>query len=140
MGFPKATNHKTQKLKHLKNLLWNLKKCLNKIMATLIILKRRIKTTRNVSKTTKAMQLISASKLKRAQDAAMLSKPYVQKLDELSKRLSRKIDKENINEYMIKPDNTNSKLIIVVSHDKGLSGGLVTNIIKEALVIEYKNK
>ena len=109
-------------------------------MATLIILKRRIKTTRNVSKTTKAMQLISASKLKRAQDAAMLSKPYVQKLDELSKRLSRKIDKENINEYMIKPDNTNSKLIIVVSPDKGLSGGLVTNLIKEVLVIENKNK
>src|SRR4030042_2848871 len=109
-------------------------------MATLITLKRRIKTARNVSKTTKAMQLISASKLKRAQDAATFSKPYVQKLDELSKRLSQRIDRENISEYMIKPDNTNSKLIIVVSPDKGLSGGLVTNLIKEVLSIDDKNK
>ena len=55
-------------------------------MATLIVLKRRIKTAKNVSKTTKAMQLISASKLKKAQEAAVLSKPYVGKLDELSGR------------------------------------------------------
>lgn len=99
-------------------------------MATLLILKRRIKTARNVSKTTKAMQMISASKLKKAQDAAVSSKPYVEKLENLSKNLSEKIDKDSLHEYMKIP-NSKAKLLIVISPDKGLSGGLVTNLIRE---------
>lgn len=99
-------------------------------MATLLILKRRIKTARNVSKTTKAMQMISASKLKKAQDAAVSSKPYVEKLENLSKNLSEKIDKDNLHEYMKIPS-SKAKLLIVISPDKGLSGGLVTNLIRE---------
>ena len=46
-------------------------------MANLNALKRRIKTAQNVSKTTKAMQMISASKLKKAQDVALSARPYV---------------------------------------------------------------
>ena len=109
-------------------------------MATLIILKRRIKTAKNVSKSTKAMQMISASKLRKGQNAALMSKPYVQKLDELSKRLTKRIDKENLSDYMKKPENTNSKLVIVISPDKGLCGGLVTNLMREVLRIDDKNK
>ena len=109
-------------------------------MATLITLKRRIKTAKNVSKTTKAMQLISASKLKKAQNAAVFAKPYVQKLDELTKNIYQRIDTENINDYMKIHENVNLKLIIVVSPDKGLSGGLVTNLIKEVLHIDEKNR
>nr|MBI5455575.1 ATP synthase F1 subunit gamma [Candidatus Levybacteria bacterium] len=101
-------------------------------MATLLTLKRRIKTAKNVSKTTKAMQMISASKLKKAQDAATSSKPYVEKLDVLSKNLAQKIDSDNLHDYMKTP-NVNSKLVIVISPDKGLSGGLVTNLIKEVI-------
>jgi len=102
-------------------------------MATLLTLKRRIKTTANVSKTTKAMQMISASRLKKAQNAAESSKPYVQKLDYLSKNLARKIDKEQMHEYMKTPTETNAKLLIVISPDKGLCGSLVTNLIREVL-------
>jgi F-type H+-transporting ATPase subunit gamma len=102
-------------------------------MATLLTLKRRIKTTANVSKTTKAMQMISASRLKKAQNAAESSKPYVQKLDFLSKNLAQKIDKDQMHEYMKMPTETNAKLVIVISPDKGLCGGLVTNLIREVL-------
>lgn len=109
-------------------------------MATLLSIKRRIKTAKNISKTTKAMQLISTSKLKKAQDAAVSAKPYVQKLDNLSKGISQKIEKENLPEYMIKPDGVNSKLFIVISPDKGLSGGLVTNLIREVVNHSDKNK
>lgn len=109
-------------------------------MATLITLKRRIKTARNVSKTTRAMQLISASKLKKAQEAAVMSKPYVEKLDSLSKSLSEKIDRDNLSLYMKKPEGSNSKLYIVISPDKGLCGGLVTNLVREVLSIDEKNK
>lgn len=99
-------------------------------MATLLTLKRRIKTARNVSKTTKAMQMISASKLKKAQDSAVSAKPYVEKLESLSKNLSEKIDRDNLHEYMKTPD-SKAKLLLVISPDKGLSGGLVTNLIRE---------
>jgi len=102
-------------------------------MAALLTLKRRIKTTANVSKTTKAMQMISASRLKKAQNAAESSKPYVEKLDFLSKNLALKIDKEQMHEYMKTPKETNAKLLIVISPDKGLCGGLVTNLIREVL-------
>lgn len=101
-------------------------------MATLLTLKRRIKTAKNVSKTTKAMQMISASKLKKAQEAATSSKPYVDKLDFLSKNLAQKIDADNLHDYM-KTQSANARLIIVISPDKGLSGGLVTNLIREVI-------
>jgi len=109
-------------------------------MATLLTLRRRIKTARNVSKTTKAMQMIAASKLKKAQNAAVCSKPYVQKLEELSKQMSVRIDKDNLSEYMIKPENTNLKLYIVISPDKGLCGGLVTNLMREVVRMDDKSK
>jgi F-type H+-transporting ATPase subunit gamma len=100
-------------------------------MATLLILKRRIKTAKNISKTTKAFQMIAASRLKKAQNAAISSKPYVEKLDYLSKSMVGKIDLESQHEYMKTPVGINSKLLIVISPDKGLSGGLVTNLMRE---------
>lgn len=108
-------------------------------MATLLTLKRRIKTAKNVSKTTKAMQMIAASKLKRAQDAAVAAKPYTEKLTELSKNITLQKEIGEITAYT-KDGQTNSKLIIVVSPDKGLSGGLVTNLIREVLNEDAKLK
>ncbi len=102
-------------------------------MATLLTLKRRIKTAKNVSKTTKAMQMISASKLKKAQNAAVSSMPYVEKLNTLTKSLSQRVEKDDLHKYMITPGNTKSILYIVISPDKGLCGGLVTNLIREVL-------
>ena len=46
-------------------------------MANLLLLKRRIRTAGNVSKTTRAMQMVAASKLKKAQDATLAGRPYV---------------------------------------------------------------
>ncbi len=109
-------------------------------MATLLILKRRIKTARNISKTTKAFQMIAASRLKKAQDAAMSSMAYVEKLDSLSKTLTQKVDKNNLHEYMKTPKETNAKLLIVISPDKGLCGALVTNLIREILHFSSSGK
>lgn len=100
-------------------------------MATLLILKRRIKTAGNISKTTKAFQMIAASRLKKAQEAAVSSKPYIEKLDYLSKGISQRVDEDNLHDYMKTPRDTSAKLLIVISPDKGLSGGLITNLIRE---------
>lgn len=108
-------------------------------MANLLLIKRRIQTAQNVSKTTRAMQMIATSKLKKAQDAAIASKPYVDKLTFLSQGLSEKLDEEHLSEYMKKP-NTPKTMILVFSPDKGLCGGLVTNIIKTLIRLDLEFK
>lgn len=100
-------------------------------MATLLALKSRIKTAKNVSKTTKAMQMIAASKLKRAQDAAISARPYADKLAMVSKNLLLKIDEQNYHEYMKSSENSNKTLLIVFAPEKGLCGALPTDMINE---------
>lgn len=107
-------------------------------MANLLSLKRRIQTAQNVSKTTKALQMIAASKLKRAQEAALMSRPYVEKLTDLSQAMSAKVERENLHSYMIK-NKSEKTLTMVVSPDKGLCGSLITNLIKEVILSEDKN-
>jgi F-type H+-transporting ATPase subunit gamma len=101
-------------------------------MANILSTKRRILTAQNVSKTTRAMQMIATSKLKRAQDAALSSRSYVEKLTNLTNNLTNRVEDKNKSEYMIEKD-IDKALYIVISPDKGLCGGLVTNLIKETL-------
>ncbi len=109
-------------------------------MANLLTLKRRIKTAQNVSKTTRAMQMISASKLKKAQESALSARPYVTKLTEISTTISRRVDPDDLNDYMKPLADINEKLMIIVSPDKGLCGGLNTNLTREALNFYKENK
>lgn len=106
-------------------------------MATILNLKKSIKTIENVSKTTRAMQMIAASKLKRAQDATLSSRPYVSELTNLSQNLSSKLKEDTHPLYMKKNDNPNT-LLIIISPDKGLCGGLISNLFREALNIQEK--
>ncbi|HSW97573.1 MAG TPA: ATP synthase F1 subunit gamma [Candidatus Saccharimonadales bacterium] len=101
-------------------------------MATTLTLRRRIKTAQNISKTTRAMQMIAASKLKRAQEAALMARPYVDKLMTLTHSLTVD-DQDALHPYMKLRNDTKKTLYIVISPDKGLSGGLVTNLIREYL-------
>lgn len=109
-------------------------------MANLLSLKRRIRAALNVSKTTKAMQMIATSKLKRAQDATLAGRPYVDKLTQISQNLTRTLDKENAHQYMRTSTETGKTLLVVISPDKGLCGGLVTNLIRELLNFDPDNK
>ncbi len=100
-------------------------------MATIISLKRRIQAARNVSKTTKAMQMISASKLKKAQNAAISTRPYVKLLDILTHNVVSKIDKGTFNHPYVKNDTRSGKtLLVILAPDKGLCGGLVSNLLR----------
>jgi F-type H+-transporting ATPase subunit gamma len=105
-------------------------------MANILSLTRRIKAAQNVSKTTKALQMISASKMKRAQTAVHAARPYVQKLNDISTTLQAGM-KENITHPYLYQRNTSGKsLLLVMSPDKGLCGSLITNLIREFL--QYK--
>lgn len=113
-------------------------------MANLLSLKRRIRAANNVSKTTLAMQMIAASKLKKAQDAAVAGSVYVEKLSAICQGLCKPNGKY-IHEYMKKPQQTNlpsggKTLVLILSPDKGLCGGLITNLVREILNFDYQNK
>ena len=108
------------------------------IMASTQILQRRIKTAQNVSKTTRAMQMIAASKLKKAQDAALSSRPYVEKLSSVTRIISPRVEPAFIPTYMKKTEKSGKTLMIVVAPDKGLCGGLITNLVKEVLKRDNK--
>lgn len=105
-------------------------------MSNLLLLKRRIRAAQNVSKTTRAMQMIAASKLKRAQDAAVAGRPYVEKLLSISQNLLGKLDTDYSHEYMRTQKNKKS-LVLILSPDKGLCGGLVTNLIREIINYDF---
>lgn len=107
-------------------------------MANTLRLKRRIKTAQNVSKTTRAMQMIAASKLKRAQQAALASRPYVEKLTLLASNLTGKLDKDLLHSYM-KKGPSDKEFLIIISPDKGLCGALVTNLIREYSGLKTKD-
>ncbi len=111
-------------------------------MANTLALRRRIKTAQNVSKTTRAMQMIAASKLKRAQEAATSSRPYVEKLMELSRRMrpDGNANPEELSPYMRDETITGKTLYVIISPDKGLCGGLVTNLVREYLKHRHDDK
>jgi F-type H+-transporting ATPase subunit gamma len=99
-------------------------------MATLLTLRRRIKAASNVAKATRAMQMIAASNLRKAQTAALSSRPYVGKLTTLTQDVAKKAG-ETSHPYISAPGSNNKTLVIALSPDKGLCGGLITNLLRE---------
>ncbi len=110
-------------------------------MADTLALRRRIKTAQNISKTTRAMQMIAASKLKRAQHAAISSRPYTDGLMSLTTNLApKKQGPEVIHPFLGKKNHTGKTLYIFIGPDKGLCGGLVTNLIREYFAVRKDEK
>lgn len=108
-------------------------------MANILSLKRRITAAKNVSKTTRAMQMIAASKLKRSQDATLKSRPYAEKLMQLLQNIISKLEEKFYHEYMKTPKEATRNLLIIFAPDKGLCGGLIGNIISEIFNFDSKN-
>jgi F-type H+-transporting ATPase subunit gamma len=110
-------------------------------MANTLELRRRIKAAQNISKTTRAMQMIAASKLKKAQQAVVASRPYVTKLVEVAQNLAPKDNStEALHPYMQLSHETGKTLYVIISPDKGLCGGLVTNLIREYFKLRKDEK
>lgn len=107
-------------------------------MANILTLKRRIQVSQNISRTTRAIQMIAASKLKRAQEVALQGQPYVEKLTQITGSVTKKTEEDNQHEYM-KTKTGNKSLVIVISPDKGLCGSLNSNLARELLNINFKN-
>lgn len=99
-------------------------------MANIRLIKGRIKSAKNISQITKAMELVAAAKMKKAQQHAINGKLYAQKIHEMVLTLSSKIVTSN-HPLLRKPDTlTGKRLVILLSSNKGLCGGLNTNLFR----------
>ena len=98
-------------------------------MANLRDIRRRIKSVKNTSQITKAMQLVAAAKMKKAQDQAIAGRDYADRLNEVLVNLKENISEED--HVLLKQPVGKKELILVVSTDKGLCGGLNTNLLKK---------
>ncbi len=102
-------------------------------MASLDDLKKRIASVKSTQKITKAMKMVAAAKLRRAQDSAEKGRPYSEKMNNIILNLSRGIsDKENAPKLLSGTGSDNVHLCIIMTSDRGLCGGFNSNIIKKA--------
>tara|TARA_B100000902_G_C27307341_1_gene916299 strand:- start:16 stop:891 length:876 start_codon:yes stop_codon:yes gene_type:complete len=102
-------------------------------MASLDDLKKRIVSVKSTQKITKAMKMVAAAKLKRAQDNAEKGRPYSEKMNNIILNLSNNInDKENAPKLLVGSGEDKVHLCVVLTSDRGLCGGFNSNIIKKA--------
>ena len=99
-------------------------------MATLREIRRRIGGVKSTQKITKAMKMVAAAKLRRAQDAVVSARPYARKMKELLQHLAGKVDVTANPLFALRPINTVA--VIIVTADRGLCGAFNGNIIKAA--------
>jgi F-type H+-transporting ATPase subunit gamma len=112
-------------------------------MASLDDLKKRIASVKSTQKITKAMKMVAAAKLKRAQESAERGRPYSEKMNNVILNLSGGIsDKENAPKLLSGTGNDKVHLCVVMTSDRGLCGGFNANIIKKPkhILQKYLNK
>lgn len=100
-------------------------------MANARQLKRRINTAANISKITKAMEMVSASKMRRAQQQALAARPYTRAIQRSLKKVARYTDSSL--HPLLQTHGTGSDVLVLFSTDRGLCGGLNTNLFKAAI-------
>src|SRR5688572_32060333 len=108
-------------------------------MPSLLDLRRRIRAVKNTQQITKAMKMISASKLRRAQQRVIGARPFALQMQRVLNSLASRVDPASHPLLAEREDSPDAKvLLIVITADKGLAGGFNTNIIKAASVFINK--
>jgi len=99
-------------------------------MPALIDIRRRIRSVKNTQQITKAMKMVSAAKLRRAQDAMFAARPYARKMMEVLNSLATRARPDA--HPLLQEHGDEKVLLIVITADKGLCGGFNANIIRAA--------
>ena len=97
-------------------------------MANLKEIRNRISSVSSTMQITSAMKMVSAAKLKKAQDAITAMRPYSDKLTQMLVDLSASVDFENV---YLNPRKVNNKLVICITSNRGLCGAFNSNVIKQ---------
>lgn len=95
-------------------------------------IRNKIKSVKNTQKITRAMEMVAASKMRKAQDRMKKARPYGEKIRNVAAHMSR-ASAEYHHPFLIERDTVKRIGIIVVTSDKGLCGGLNTNVLRRAL-------
>ena len=101
-------------------------------MPSLKDLRNRIASVKATRKITKAMQMVAAAKLRRAQEAATAARPYAERMDRLLANLNRRANKQNAPRLLVGTGKDDVHLLIVMTAERGLCGGFNSNIAKLA--------
>lgn len=99
-------------------------------MANTRLIKRRIRSAQNIAKITKAMEMVSASKMRRAQQQVQASRPYANKLHNVLSTIASHTDPSL---HPLLQQSSGRPCLVILSTDRGLCGGLNTNLFKAAL-------
>lgn len=99
-------------------------------MATLKVIRKRIGSVRNTQQITKAMKMVSAAKLRRAQEAAVQARPYAEKMTELLRNVAARVSSEA--HPLLTPREERKVQLVLFTSDRGLCGGYNTNLIRAA--------
>ena len=111
-------------------------------MANLKEIRSRISSVKSTMQITSAMKMVSAAKLKKAQDAITAMRPYANKLTELLQSLSSTLDADVGNEFSSQRE-VNKVTIVAITSNRGLCGAFNSNVIKETnrlIAEEYKDQ
>ena len=103
-------------------------------MANLKEIRNRITSIQSTMQITSAMKMVSAAKLKKAQDAISAMRPYAEKLTELLQSVSATLDGDAGGQYTTQRE-INKVLIVAITSNRGLCGAFNTNVIKQAKVL-----
>ena len=102
-------------------------------MPSLDDLKKRIKSVKSTQKITKAMKMVAAAKLRKAQEGAEKGRPFSEKMNNIILNLSNSIsDIDNASKFLIGTGKDSTHLCVVITADRGLCGGFNTNICRKA--------
>src|SRR4030067_1848318 len=98
-------------------------------MASPRLIKKRLKSVKNIYKISKALEMVAASKVQKAQDKAVSSKPFSEKIYDLIQTFAKVSDPKTIPLLKI-PEKKNCDLFVLVTTNRGLCGSLNTNLFK----------
>src|SRR5215831_19067174 len=100
-------------------------------------IRRRIKSVKNTSQITKAMQMVAASKMRRAQQAALAGRPYAALMNEVLGNVT--FHAGDFTHPLMEKREGGKRCVILISTDKGLCGALNSNLLREASKLDKDN-
>src|SRR5688572_31213174 len=101
-------------------------------MATMREIRTRIRTVKNIEKITRAMKLVAAARLKRAQGRVEAARPYAEKMEQMMRRLSAAAGAE-ISHPLLEVREEHNAAVLVITSDRGLAGSYNTNLLRTAM-------
>jgi F-type H+-transporting ATPase subunit gamma len=107
-------------------------------MPNLLDIRRRIKSVKNTQQITKAMKMVSAAKLKRAQDRVVTARPFANKMAEVLGELAKRTD-EDFHHPLLDQRGDQRYMVVLITADKGLCGAFNTNLTKAAQAFIREN-